>query len=304
MFPIMDLIDGMKTFVATVEAGSFTAAADRLGMSKKLVSKYIAQLEDHLKVRLLHRTTRRLSPTAAGQQYYAGCLTLLADLDSLEGGLSAQQEALTGALRITAPTDFGMQEVLPVVEAFQSLHPEVAIDLHLTDRYVDLAAEGFDLAIRIGDFQDSALITRKLGTVEIWIVAAPGLLETVRLDRPQDLSKVPCIQDTNARNSHLWSIKGEGGPEKVQIHARTKVNSALAMRRLALSGKGVALCPDVFVKDDVRAGRLVRLFPEFQTRTADIRAVYLSSARMPVRLRAFIEHLAQYLAPGTFRSGP
>jgi DNA-binding transcriptional LysR family regulator len=292
----MDLIDGMRTYVAAVEAGSFTAAADRLGMSKKLVSKYIGQLEDHLKARLLHRTTRRLSPTEAGQQYYSGCLLLLADLDALEGGLAAQQTGLTGVLRVTAPMDFGMQEVLPAIETFQASHPDVTIDLHLADRYVDLAAEGFDLAIRIGDFDDSALITRKLGTVAVWIVAAPALLETIRLDRPQDLSRAPCLQDTNARNSHLWQITGDDGSKRVQIHARTKVNSALAMRRLALSGRGVALCPDVFVKEDVRAGRLVRLFPGHQTRKADIRVVYLSSARMPARQRAFIEHLVRFFS--------
>ncbi len=288
----MDLIDGMKTYIAAVDAGSFTAAADRLGISKKLVSKYIGQLEMHLGIRLLHRTTRRLSTTEAGQKYYAGCLTLLADLDVLENGLSGQQTGLKGVLRMTAPTDFGLKSVLPAIESFQDLHPGVTIDLHLTDRYVDLAAEGFDLAIRIGEFEDSALITRTLGTTQVWIVAAPSLLESVRLERPEDLSDVPCIQDSNARNCQIWKMRGDHGVEKVQTRAKIRINSALAMRHLALAGRGVTLCPDVFVREDVKSGDLVRLFPEYETRKLDIRVAYLSSAHMPTRQRALIEHLA------------
>ena len=295
MFIIMDLIDGMRTFVAAVEAGSFTAAGQRLGISKKLVSKYIAQLEDHLQVRLLHRTTRRLHPTEAGQQYYAGCIPLLADLEALEGGLRDTRSGLTGGLRVSVPTDFGLRAVLPAVESFQALHQDVVIDLDLTDRRVDLAAEGFDLAIRIGDFHDSALITRRIGGLSVWAIASPDFLERYSISSPRDLSNIPCLQDTNAPDSHLWRLTGKRGERAVPIRARTKVNSALAVRQMAIAGRGAALCPDIFVREDVTAGRLVRLFPEYDARRLDIRAVYLSSARMPARQRAFIDHMAAAL---------
>ena len=283
--------------MAVLEAGSFTAAADRLGISKKLVSKYVAQLEAHLHVRLLNRTTRTLSPTEAGLHYLAGCKQILAELDALEGGLVAQHRGLSGSLRITAPVDFGARSVVPAMEAFQDLHPDVTLDLNLTDRHVDLAAEGFDLAIRIGKFDDSSLITRKLGTAEMWLVASPVLLDGVRIDAPEDLKTLPLLQDTNAPGSHVWQFETEAGTgtERVTLEARLKVNSALVMRDLALRGRGVAPSLDVFVRADVAAGRLIRLLPHCLMRQVDIRAVYLSNSRMPERLRALIGHLTKAL---------
>lgn len=292
MFLIMDRIDGMKTFVAAYEAGSFTAAADRLNMSKKLVSKYIGQLEAHLNIRLLHRTTRSLRPTEEGQRYYEGCIQVLAEIDQLEAGLTRDQKDLRGNLRISAPVDYGMEYVLPVIDSFQEIHPDVTVDLNLTDRYVDLTAEGYDLAIRLGDLADSTMIARKIGTSDIWIVAAPDMPGLSGISTPEDLPRFPCIQDTNATESHLWQI---GKRQRIRISGLLKVNSALAVRKAAINGRGVALLPDLFARDAVERGELTRVLPDITTRSIDIQLVY-QKARQPIsRLLAFIDHASQAL---------
>lgn len=300
----MDLIDGMRTFAAAVEAGSFTAAAERSGMSKKLVSKYVAQLEAHLGARLLHRTTRRLALTDEGRGYYADCIELLARLDDAEANVRAGQARLAGGLRVAAPSDYGRLVVLPAIMAFQDRHPDVVIDLHMSDRYVDLAAEGIDVAVRIGRFEDSALVTRHLGGVEVWAVASPALLaRSGPVTRPGDLSALPSIEDRNTRGAQAWVFQGPGGRDTATPKPVIRVNSALAVRDLALSGRGVALCPEVFVAEDVAAGRLRRLFPDHGIRRLDVRAVFLSTSRRPERQKRFIDHLAEFIGGGGWRRG-
>lgn len=291
----MDLIDGMRTYVAVVEAGSFTAAADRLGISKKLVSKYVGQLEEHVNARLLHRTTRRLSLTETGQQYYNGCLDLLASLDALESGLQSQHVGLAGPLRIAAPANFGEQFAVAAIAAFQLAHPDIIIDLQLNDRYIDLAAEGFDLAIRIGSFEDSALITRRIGQAALWTVAAPELINRLGSpSTPEDLQRFPGLIDTNSRTGNVWRYGRDGNTRSLRVTPRFRVNSAIAIRTLAEAGHGVGRCLDLFAAQSVADGRLVRLLPEYETDRVDIRVAYLSSSRMPARNRRFIDFLVDW----------
>lgn len=304
IFTIMDLVDGMRTFVATVEAGSFTAAAERAGMSKKLVSKYVAQLEAYLGARLFHRTTRRLSLTDEGRSYYADCLDLLARLDDAEANVRAGQARLAGGLRVAAPSDYGRLVVLPAIMAFQDRHPDVVIDLHMSDRYVDLAAEGIDVAVRIGRFEDGALVTRRLGEIEVWAVASPALLARCGpVARPGDLNALPAIEDRNSRGAQTWAFEGPGGRDAASPKPVIRVNSALAVRELALAGRGAALCPDAFVAKDVEAGRLTRLFPDHLIRRLDVRAVCLSASRRPKRQQRFIDHLAEFIGGKRWRGG-
>ena len=289
----MDTFDGMKTFVAAVDAGSFTAAAERLGISKKLVSKYVAQLEDRFRVRLLHRTTRRLSLTDAGARYYDKCLQLIEDFDAMESALRDDRRGVHGTLRLSAPVVFGELYLLDLVTAFRRQHPDVSIDLQLSDRYVDLAEEGFDLAIRFGALEPSSLIARQLARTENWLVASPGFVaEHGAPETPRDLARFECIYDTNLRSGRNWPFQMDGASRSVAIRAKMSVNSLTAAIRLAAGGQGIALCPDYAVAGTIAEGRLVRLLPGYTPPGAGVHLVFLGTRYMPGRVRAFIDFVA------------
>ncbi len=291
-FTIMDLVDGMRTFVAAVKTGSFTAASERLGISKKLVSKYVAQLEYRLGVRLLHRTTRKLSLTEAGRRYYDGSVELLEDLDALEGTLLSQDKALAGTLKIAAPTSFGELYVLPLVRQFKQLNPELTVDLRLSDRYADLADEGIDVAVRIGSLDDSNLISRRLIGSEIWVVASPEFIQQNGEPKtPGELEDFDSIRDTNSRSGHFIPFEVDGHMQKIPIDGKFLVNSAMAVKELALLGEGIGIGPDFVVWSDVESGHLVRLLPGFSSWTMDISAVFLNTHYMPARQRLFMDFL-------------
>lgn len=291
----MDLVDGMRTFVAACEAGSFTAAADRLGMSKKLVSKYVGQLEDRLGARLLHRTTRTLSPTAAGQRLYVRAARLVDEVADIEADLREQDGALSGHLRLAAPTSFGELHLLPLLSEFRVRHPEVSVTLRLNDRYVDLAEEGVDLAVRIGRLEASSLIARRLGTTELWAVASPAYLARAgRPASPERLRDHACIRDLNFRAGRDWPFWVDGTERRVPVDGAFAVNSATATRALAIAGEGIALCPDYAVAGDVAEGRLERLLTDYPSSTLAIHAIWLDARHMPRRARVLVDFLADH----------
>ncbi|MGR3502449.1 LysR substrate-binding domain-containing protein [Pseudaestuariivita sp.] len=289
----MDTIDGMRTFVAAVETGSFTAASDRLGISKKLVSKYVGQLEDRLRTKLLHRTTRQLGLTETGERYYAQCTRVLEQFDALEAGIKGGRAEMSGELRVSAPASFGALYVQPLLMEFQAQHPNISVNTQLSDRYVDMAEEGFDLAIRIGTLSDTSMIARRLATTELWAVAAPDYLAASGTpSHPRDLKGHACVRDTNLRSGSGWPFVIDGVSRRVAVQSTFAVNSATASRDLAIAGKGLALCPDYAVAQDISAGRLARVLADFASLRLDIHAVYLDARYMPPRVRAFIDHLS------------
>ncbi len=293
----MDVIDGMRTFAAAVEAGSFNAAADRLGISKKLVSKYVGQLEDRLRIKLLHRTTRRLGLTEAGERYYAQCLEVLERFDALEAGVRGGAGAVSGELRVSAPASFGEMFVMPLVAEFQAAHPGLSVNLQLSDRFVDLADDGFDLAIRIGALDDTAMIARRLARIELIAVAAPEYLARAgRPQDPRDLTRHACIRDTNLRSGAGWPFQIDGVRRRVAVNTAFAVNSATATRALALAGKGITLCPDYVVAGDLADGRLERVLGGYPSHRPDVHVVYLDARYMPGRVRAFIDFLGKRFA--------
>ena len=286
----MDLVTGMKTFVAAVETGSFTAAADRMHLSPKLVSKYVAQLEERLDVRLLHRTTRQLSITSVGQLYYAKAAKLIEELDALEAEVRTDASSLTGTLRLTAPATFGELYMQPLLMRFAQANPELTLDLHLSDRFVDLAEEGYDLAIRFGALAETNMIARRLGTSDMWCVASAGYLAKSGEPRQvQDLREHCCIRDSNTRYLGNWPFFEDGKPIRISVDGPYVVNSALSVRNLAVAGQGIGLCPDFVVAPDVSAGRLVRVLPDAQSIALDIHAVFLENRHLPLRVRAFLD---------------
>lgn len=287
----MDLVDGMRTFSAAVEAGSFTAAAERLGVSKKLVSKYVAELENRLGARLLHRTTRRLSLTDAGQRYFARCAELIEALDALETEVREDRKALVGTLRIAVPATFGELYVQPMIREFRAGHPGLTIDLRLGDRYVDLADEGFDLAIRIGALEESSLIARRLSATELWAIGAPDYFARCgRPATPRDLGRHSCLRDTNLRAGAAWPFMLNGQVQRFQVNGGYLVNSARAVRDLAVAGEGIGLCPDYVVAGDVAAGLLERVLADHPSLTLDIHAVFLNVRHLPAKTRAMLDH--------------
>nr|WP_319248927.1 LysR family transcriptional regulator [uncultured Celeribacter sp.] len=286
----MDLLDGVRAFVATAETGSFTAAADRLGISNRLTSKYVAELEERLGVRLLQRTTRKVGLTASGEELLARAPALLDDLDAMFGAVTEDTRGYSGTLRISAPVTFGETYVKDLLSRFAEPHPDLVIDLRLNDRYVDLAADGIDLAFRIGRPDVSALKARKLGEIHALLVAAPAYL--AQHGAPADLSALAahaCIVDTNRRTPSRWGFLQDGEEVTVQVPSRFMVNSARVARDLAVAGQGVAYCPRFVLGDDLETGRLVELLPEQARPSHPISAVYLEGRTLPRKVRALID---------------
>ncbi len=294
----MDRIDGLRAFVAVVDAGSFTRAGERLGISNKLVSKYVAALEGQQGITLLNRTTRALSLTPAGERYLAAARRVLSSIEELDAQARADEGALTGRLRVTAPVSFGEIFVAPLTVDFLAANPGIEIDLNLSDRYVDLAGEGFDLALRIGILADSSLIARRIGRTETWAVASPDYLARRGHPlHPDDLRAHDNIRDSNASAPHRATFVIEGKPIGVPLPGRITVNNAQAVRRLALAGEGIGLIPRFTIAEDVAQGRLTRLLTGFPGPQLDIQALYLPQPFVAPRITAYLEHLRRNLGP-------
>lgn len=290
----MDLVDGIRVLVATVETGSFSAAGQRLGMSAKLASKYMAELEARLGARLLARTTRRIGLTPAGERLMARAPEWLDMLADMTGDIAEPAGGLTGMLRVTAPVTYGELFVVPQLRRFAAPHPGLSVDVRLTDRYVDLAADGVDLAIRIGALADSALVARRIGATSFLLVAAPDYFRVHGVPQnPDDLAQHQCIRDSNMRSDGAWPLHDNGAPQRVTPRGRFTVNSLTAARDLALAGEGIAYCPDYLVADALADGRLVALPAQFCGPPLPINAVHLPARQLARRTRALIDHLVQ-----------
>ncbi|RDE19009.1 LysR family transcriptional regulator [Motiliproteus coralliicola] len=286
----MDLIDGLKAFVATAQTGSFTRAAERLGISNRLTSKYVAELETRIDTRLLQRTTRQVSLTPAGQDLLARAPALLDELEDMLGSVAEDAKGLSGLLRISAPVTYGETHLRRLLSRFSSRHPNIIIDLRLNDAHVDLATEGFDLAFRIGQLESASLKYRQLGQVRNLLVASPDYLQRYPTPQnPADLQHHRCIVDTNTRGDPRWSFQQNGAEFTFAPSRQLMVNSARVARDWALDGIGVALCPDFVLQQSLADGSLVPLLEEFQTRQRPICAVYLSGSVLSRKVRALID---------------
>ncbi len=282
----------MRAFAAVVAAGGFTAAADRTGSTPQLVSKYVAALEDDLGARLLNRTTRRVALTDAGRAYHARCVALLEQFDELRAEMREERTRPRGLLTVAAPVTYGELHLVPALHDFARAWPELSVDLRLTDRFVDLIEEGVDMAVRIGRLDDSALIARRLSEAPILCVAAPSYLAAAPpLQAPADLARHACIVDANLRAPEAWPFTVDGAAATVRVAGRFRVNSAAAVRALALAGAGVALCPAYVAGPDVAAGRLTALFGGAAL-TLPVHAVYPAGRHLSARVGACLDFLA------------
>lgn len=288
----MDLVDGMRVFVSAVETGSFAGAARRVGITPKLASKYMAEFEARMGTQLLYRTTRRLGLTAAGEHLMAQAPNWLDQLDEMTADMRDAQRGLSGTIRVSAAVTHGELVVAPLLRRFRADHPGLVIDLRLSDHFVDLVAEGVDLALRIGHLEASSLIARKMGTMALLMVASPGYLNRHgHPERPDDLADHLCICDTNMRGDGSWPLTEGRHEQRIRVTGGFQVNNARIARDLAVQDEGIALCPDYVVRDDLAQGRLVRVLPRFHGPCRDMHAIYLPQRRLPRRTRILLEFL-------------
>lgn len=284
----MDIVRCMQAFAATVQAGSMSAAAAELGQSPAMVGQQIAALEERLGTRLLNRTTRRQSLTDFGASYVEQCRDILDRIALAEEAAELQQTRLQGRLRITAPTTFGVEALMPALGSYRLTAPDVELDIALSDRNVDLVEEGFDIAFRIGVMQDSAMIARSLAPYRMAVCAAPDYLARRGMPgHPDDLTSHETIAFTPSARSP-W--KFTWGMEEIAITPprMITVNSGQAVRAAARAGLGIIMQPEILVKRDLETGSLVRLFPDWRLGERPMWLLYQRDRRITPRLRSFI----------------
>ncbi|HEY3049914.1 MAG TPA: LysR family transcriptional regulator [Polaromonas sp.] len=289
----MDQLRQMQAFVAVVQSGSFVKAADKLGTSKAVVSRLVLELEAQLATRLLNRTTRRQSLTEAGADYFERGRKILDDLTEANLAASAGTARPVGRLRINAPVSFGNLHLAPLWGGFLQRHPEVTLDVTLSDRVVDLVEDGYDLAIRIARLPDSSLVSRQLASTRVVLCAAPAYLKRQpRLRAIEDIAAHPVIAYSYWSGGDVWAFEGPDGPVEVTTQARLRSNSGDTCLAAALAGQGLILQPDFIVGPDLKAGRLVEVLPQYRAPTLAIHAVYPSRQHLSVKVRRMVEYLA------------
>lgn len=296
----MDKFLEMQVFAAVVDAGSFVGASDALEMSKPAVSRYVAELESRLGVRLLNRTTRKLSLTEEGDVFYARCKALLDNVEEAEAEITARKGDAAGLLKVTAPQTFGLLYLAPLWAPFMARHPKVRVDVMLSDRVTDLVEEGFDLAVRIARLPSSSLVSRKLATTRMILCASPAYLKRRGQPKtPADLVNHEIASYSLLSMGETWEFDGPDGHVVAPVSPRLRSNSGDTCRAVALAHGGIILQPSFLVGADIRAGTLVELMPEFRSIRLDMFAVYPSRKFVSPKVRLLIDFLVE-----TFRRPP
>lgn len=289
-------LNGLPVFAALVEAGSFTAAAERLGCTKTRVSLQIRRLETRLGVALFHRTTRQVHLTQAGESLYRDCRPLLEGLWAAVGAVESDDQELRGELRLTAPEDYVAKVLGPATVAFAERHPSLGMELRSGDSVSDMVKEGIDLAIRVGWLQDSTLRSSQLGTFEQHVVAAPDYLARHGVpEHPRDLLRHSWVAFTPLASPLTWTFHNGRQQHKVHLHARLKANASSALVGLLTQGAGLSVVPDVTAAVEQREGRLVRVLEDWSLPAGGIHAVYPPGRHVPAKVRAFVAFLRDYL---------
>lgn len=292
----MDRLTEMEAFVRVVDHAGFTDAARKMGISKSAVSKHVAALEARLAVRLLNRTTRRVTPTEIGLSYYDRAKAVLADAADADSMVTAMQSAPKGALRISVPVSFGIKHVARAVALFLQEYPEVEVNMVLEDRFVELVAEGFDMAVRIGHLEDSSLRARKLAEARTVIAASPAYLARAGTPRSlDDLGDQMLLHYSNLSTGNSWRLRGPSGEERhVRVGGRLTANNGEALLKAAEAGLGITLLPAFLLGDAIERGRLVELLPNRRAAPLGIYALYPPGRYTQPKLRALIDFLADH----------
>ena len=295
----MDRFEDMRCFVQVVDQGSVTGAARAMRLAPSAVSRRVKELEARLGTQLLIRTTRRMSLTEAGRTFHERCRRILADLDDAETEASDRHAALGGTLRLAAPATFGVAHLAPILVDFMRAHPDLTVDADFSDRHVDLVAEGFELAVRIGALRDSSLIARKIADVADVVCAAPALLERHgRPAHPEDLGDWPALCYTGTDRPDIWRWRApDGTAGTIQLNVRMRANNGSVLRQAAIAGMGVVRGPSFIVHDAIERGELVPLLTDHRWSELAIYTIYPPTRHLSARARAFIDFVRERIGP-------
>lgn len=289
----MDRLTGMAVFVAAIEEGSLVGAARRFGLSQSMAGKHVSAIEEQLQVRLLQRSTRTLNLTEAGTAYYLRCKQILETVEDANNEAQQAQTTVRGTLRITAPTTFGAMHLGPVIASFLEAYHDVSVETLLSDHYIDVIEKGLDLAIRIGNLQDSDLIAKRLAPCKMVYCAAPSYLKRFGIPRTiEDLQHAPRLAFTDAISPGDWNITDPGGQTHVISGVvRLAANNMQMLLASALAGAGIAYGPDFVFGASIASGALHSVLDDHKTAELAIHAVYPTKRHASLKLRRFVEHL-------------
>ena len=289
----MDKLNAISVFCKVIETQSFTQAANQQNISVAMASKLVSQLEEHLKTRLLQRTTRKIVPTEAGMLYYQRCQAILLDLSEADSSISNMATSLQGNLLISVPRDFGLLYISPNLPKFIELHPNLHVEIEFEDKRVDLFAEGYDLALRIGYMQDSSLVARKISSSPMHFVASPSYLESRGTPlTPDDLEYHQGLLYKSSLNQVHWQSTKVNQIQRYKIQSKVVSNNGMALLEMTKAGLGISNSPSFFVKEALASGELVEILSEYKQKPLDIYVVYPNRRHLPAKVRAFIEFLA------------
>ncbi|WP_110989120.1 LysR family transcriptional regulator [Acaryochloris thomasi] len=283
----MDKFESMQAFTQVVEAGGFAAAAREVGLSRSQVNKLVANLEVHLGVQLLHRTTRKVTPTDAGRAYYERCINILAELEEAETSIARLQTEARGTLRINAPMSFGMRHLGRAIAAFSHQHPQLQVEVTLSDRFIDPISEGFDVTLRISEYPDDASLISHLvmPTPRVLCAAPQYLAERGNPGQPKQLREHSCLHYGHLPSAHRWFLQGPEGEVVVSISGALCSNNGEVLRSAALEGLGITLLPTFIVANDLQQGDLRVVLPEYRAPTLSLYVVYPVNRHLSEKVR-------------------
>lgn len=287
-------IPSLQAFVKVVQTGSFTRAAESLRTQKAHLSRVISQLEKQLGVRLLERTTRALSLTEIGREFFERAQGILASIEDAQLAVQRAQGEPRGTLKLTCGVEFGMMVVSDWIDLYLQRYPQMQVDADFTGRVVDIVHEGFDLAIRVGPLADSTLAARKLGVMNYGLFASEEYLSQRGIPRaPGDLVSHEVLAFAGGSHQPTWALSREGRSTRVELQPRLKANNVFALRKAAIRGLGVAQLPWVIAESSVKAGELVPIMTEWTMPSVPIHAVFASARYLTPKVRVFIDLIAQ-----------
>lgn len=292
----MDKFQEMRVFTAVADSGSFVSAADSLAMSKAAVSRFVSELEQRLGVRLMHRTTRKLSLTQEGEVFLARCREILASIEASEAEITTHSDRASGFLKVSVPVSFGVKHLAALWSEFLELHPRVSLDVQLADRVIDLIDEGFDLAVRIARLPDSSLVSRQLASTRLVLCASPEYLaRRGRPLHPSELAQHEVVAYSLLAIGDQWQFAGPDGPVTVKVKPRVWTNNGDTCVRAAVGGTGLVLQPTFLLAQELASGQLVEVLPEYRSIELGIYAVYPTRKFVLPKVRALLEFLSEKL---------
>lgn len=292
----MDQLGAMRVFIRVVQTGSFSSAAREQNTSQATISKKVAALEAKLGIKLLTRSSRELSLTEAGNEYFDRSMAIIAELDEAEASVRSQVASPKGIIRLTAPVVFGRLVLAPILPEFLSLYPEIKVDLALSDKHVDLIGEGVDVAIRARQLEDSSLIARHLFDNPMFLVASPQYLEMQgEPTEPEALKRHNCLVYSLLKSVNIWHFRYKEKDISVPVNGNFQCDNGDAILEMVLKGAGLAQLPTWMVEEHLSAGRLKLVMPEYVAPPLPFNAIFPQSRYVPLKVRAFVDFLKQKL---------